>query len=368
MRRSIATADARLALHVPRAESLCGELGAAARPRAEIRQRKIEVKAAVNGWMSANLGEVRTALALGKPSQVGPSRWLVPLVVKRGRAVRTVGEVHLDDRLDVILAPRREALARAVHQAEKHGAACKEPRVRRSSGDFGFFHGDGIEGAANLADKSVDLLLTDPPYSISSAYACEKQIPRRLRTDGGDFIMPKGNFGTWDRDFNPRRWTDAVVPKVRGWAVVFCAQAQIGEYVEILRSHGFNAVGTIVWHKTNPVPFNTRFKPVNAWEAGVIGKRPGTKFHGRGTVHNVFTCKSPSPQNRIHPTQKPLGLFRELTQLFSQRGDLVLDPFAGSATTVCAALELRRKVIAFESDERHYMAACDRLSATQLSI
>lgn len=367
MRHAAATSDPQLALKVARAERVRDE-GRDEAGAAETRRWKIEVKAAVNDWMSANLGEIRTALALGKPSRVGPSRWSVPLVVKRGRSIRNVGEVLLDDRLEVILAPQGKALAQAVHQATKHGVAIMERNVRWSPGDSGLFYGDGIAGAASLADKSVDLLLTDPPYSISNAYTCEKQIPRRLRTNGGDFIMPKGDFGTWDRDFNPKSWTDVIVPKVRGWAVIFCAQAQIGEYVEILKSHGFNAVGTIVWHKTNPVPFNTRFKPVNAWEAGVIGKRPGTKFHGRGTVHNVFTYKSPSPQNRIHPTQKPLGLFRELTQLFSQPGDLILDPFAGSATTACAALELRRKVIAFESDERHYMAACERLSATQLSI
>lgn len=366
MRHATSTSDPQLALKVAQGKRVRHERHDEA-DAAETRQWKIGVKAAVNDWMSANLGEVRTALALGKPSRVGPSRWSVPLVVKRGRAIRNVGEVLLDDGLKVILAPQCEALAEAVHQATKRGVVNKERNVR-PAGDFGLFHGDGIEGAANLANKSVDLLLTDPPYSISNAYTCEKQIPRRLRTNGGDFIMPKGDFGTWDRDFNPKSWTDIVVPKVRGWAVVFCAQAQIGEYVEILKSHGFNAVGTIVWHKTNPVPFNTRFKPVNAWEAGVIGKRPGTKFYGSGTVHNVFTYKSPSPQNRIHPTQKPLGLIRELTRLFSQQGDLVLDPFAGSATTVCAALELRRKVIAFESDERHYMAACERLSATQLSI
>ena len=166
----------------------------------------------------------------------------------------------------------------------------------------------------------------------------------------------------------PATWTDAVIPKVGGWAVIFCAQAQIGEYEEILKSHGLNAVGTIVWHKTNPVPFNIRFKPVNAWEAGVIGKRPGTKFHGKGAVHNVFTYKSPSPQQRIHPTQKPLELFRELMRLFSSPNGLALDPFAGSATTVCAAIELGRRAIAFENDEDYYLAARKRVSAVQMPI
>ncbi len=330
----------------------------------------IRVKAAVNDWMSSNLDGVRTKLALGRPLQIGshPSLWMVPLVIKQGRKAHSVGEFHLDGGLKVIHAPEYHAIETAVQQVFRRTDSTETLEVRQSDDDFGLFYGDGIEGSSKLEDRSVDLLLTDPPYSISNAYTSEKQIPRRLRTNGGDFIMPKGDFGDWDKDFSPRAWTDAVIPKVGGWAVIFCAQAQIGEYEEILKSHGFNAVGTIVWHKTNPVPFNTRFKPVNAWEAGVIGKRPGTKFYGNGTVHNVFTYKSPSPQHRIHPTQKPLALFRELMRLFSSTNDLVLDPFAGSATTVCAAFELGRKVIAFENDKDHYLAARKRISAVQMPI
>ena len=333
-------------------------------------QHVLKVKAAVNDWMSANLDGVRTKLALGRPAETSDysTHWTVPLLIKQGRKVHFIGEFHLDDRLNVINAPEYQVIGTAVQQVLARRDSLMPLEARQSADDFGLFYGDGIEGSARLDDKSVDLLLTDPPYSISDAYVCEGQIPRRLRTDGGDFIMPKGDFGDWDKDFSPKSWTDVVIPKVRGWAVIFCAQAQIGEYEEILKSHRFNAIGTIVWHKTNPVPFNIRFKPVNAWEDGVIGKRPGTPFHGNGTVHNVFTYKSPSPQQRIHPTQKPLSLFRELMQMFSAPNELVLDPFAGSATTVCAALQLGRKVIAFENDEEHYLAARRRTSSVQMLI
>lgn len=333
-------------------------------------QQKLRVKAAVNKWMSDYLNSERSKLSLGNPDLTAtmPVKWIVALLVKNGRQTHRVGEVHLDDQLNVVHAPKPGTIAINIQSSIFQSKPQIELKKQQNPYDLGLFHGDGIGGSARLDDESVDLLLTDPPYSISNAYTCEKQIPRRLRTNGADFIMPKGDFGDWDRDFNPKAWTDVIIPKVRGWAVIFCAQAQIGEYDEILKKHGFNAVGTIVWHKTNPVPFNTRFKPVNAWEAGVIGKRPGAKFYGKGAVHNVFTYKSPSPQHRIHPTQKPLDLFRELTRLFSRRGDLVLDPFAGSATTVCAAFELKRKAIAFENNDEYYAAASRRVSAIQLAI
>jgi site-specific DNA-methyltransferase (adenine-specific) len=226
---------------------------------------------------------------------------------------------------------------------------------------YEFRLGDGVEGSKLLKNQSIDLLLTDPPYGISNPYVCETQISRRLRNDGSDFIMPKGSFGDWDNHVNPKAWTDAVLPKVGGWAVIFCAQAQIGEYCDILKQHKFVAVGPMVWQKTNPVPFNHKYKPVNAWEAIVIGKRPGTKFNGH-VVHNVFTCKSPSPQERIHPTQKPLPLLKEFVELFSGQGELVLDPFAGSATTVIAALEANRLVIAYEKDGEIYQQASNRIA------
>lgn len=179
--------------------------------------------------------------------------------------------------------------------------------------------------------------------------------------------MPSGDFGKWDHGFDPHEWTSVVLPKVGGWSVIFCAQAQIGEYSGILARHKFNSVGTLVWHKTNPVPFNHKYKPVNAWEAAVVGKRPGTKFNGK-TVHNVFTYKSPSPQHRIHPTQKPLGLIRELIGLFSNVGDTVLDPFAGSGTTVVAAREMNRKAVAYENNRAHYEAAVARIANRRLEL
>ena len=212
-----------------------------------------------------------------------------------------------------------------------------------------------------MSDRSIDLLLTDPPYGISRRYTCEAQVPRRLRKDGNDFIMPRGYFGKWDEAIDPHEWTSVVLPKVAGWAVTFCAQAQIGVYCDIFADHGFVAVGPMVWQKTNPVPFNHKYKPVNAWEAIVVGKRPSTPFNGE-MVHNVFVCKSPSPQQRIHPTQKPLPLAVKFVRLFSSAGDLVFDPFAGSATTVVAALQNDRHVAAYELEPALFVAAAQRIT------
>ena len=325
--------------------------------------RRLAMRAAVNAWIGQQFPEQhRTLLAHNQPRcDPETATWSVELVTKcNSGPPRSLGRLLMDDAAAILDAPD---IACVLAHLSAATASTPEPRTEAIHGEgWELCCGDGIAAAAQLEDGSVDLLLTDPPYGISRRYTCEGQIPRRLRSDGSDFIMPRGHFGDWDNAIDPEAWTAAVLPKIRGWAVTFCAQAQIGIYSDIFTAHGFVAVGPMVWQKTNPVPFNHQHKPINAWEALVVGKRPGTPFNGR-LVHNVFLHRSPSPQQRIHPTQKPLPLIAKFVDLFSQPGDLVLDPFAGSATTLVAASGARRSVIGHESDPAIFAAAAERLAA-----
>jgi DNA modification methylase len=326
--------------------------------------QKIKIKAAANDWISKNLPIDRKLIIHSAPEYNEVSRvWNIGLTTRNrnGRQV-TVGNLVVDNNACIVKAQAPQSISARISQlleGFQEPLAIFQDTVLDGEG-YEFRLDDGVECSKTLVDGTVDLLLTDPPYGISNSYTCENQVPRRLRKNGTDFIMPKGNFGDWDGAIEPREWANIVLPKVGGWAVIFCAQAQIGEYSDVLKSHKFNAVGTLVWHKTNPVPFNHRYKPINAWEALVVGKRPGTKFNG-SVVHNVFECKSPSPQQRIHPTQKPLPLIEEFIQLFSGEGDRVFDPFAGSATTVIAARRHGRRVLAYEKDPKIFRLACDRV-------
>ncbi|MXW41703.1 MAG: site-specific DNA-methyltransferase [Acidimicrobiia bacterium] len=72
--------------------------------------------------------------------------------------------------------------------------------------------------------------------------------------------------------------------------------------------------------------------------------------------------KSLSPQQRIHPTQKPVPLLSEFIDLFSNSGDLVLDPFAGSAATIVAAVDKQRRCLACESDPEIFDMAAKRIA------
>ena len=326
-------------------------------------EKKLKIRAAANEWISENFPTNRRHLLHSPPVfDEADGVWKTTLSTHNlnGHS-EEVGSLLIDDELRIVHSAEPAQVDQRLAALQRRD----EPQLPLFASFVGknyqFRFGDGIEAAKALPDKSIDLLLTDPPYGISKGYTSEKQVPRRLRKDGTDFIMPKGNFGEWDRAVSPRDWTSVVLPKVRGWFVTFCAQAQIGEYTQILTEYKFVAVGTLVWQKTNPVPFNHRYKPINAWEALVLGKRPGTKFNG-SVVHNVFVYKSPSPQQRIHTTQKPVELMERFVELFSDEGDFVYEPFAGSATTVIAASGMGRKVLAYENDPQIYQSACERLA------
>ncbi len=323
----------------------------------------IEIRAAVNKWLMANFTTHREYLCHRRPLRDPESGgWLVKLATKhvKGRTIH-LGTLALDESGAVVRADDPARIAREMDRMLLSEIENKRFDDRIDGPGYRFSKGDGVEAAKRLAKGSVDLLLTDPPYGISTPYGCESQIPRRLRTNGRDFIMPKGNFGDWDKEIDPKTWLDIVLSRVSGWVVSFCAQAQIGAYQDCLRAHRFVAIGTLVWQKTNPVPFNAKHKPVNAWEAVVVGKRPGAEFYGDGVVHNVFKHQSPSPQIRIHPTQKPIGLLYRFVEMFSARGDTVFDPFAGSGSTLIAAVRAERKAIGYEACEKIYQAACERI-------
>ena len=220
-------------------------------------------------------------------------------------------------------------MGRAVANAKPGGANAGKEYPEFDHILYGLHRADGIAGAGGLDDRSVDLLLADPPRS-------GRGIP--------DIV----------------EWTDAILPKVRGWCVIFCGQRQIGLHNTILKRHGFNAVGPIVWHRTDQLSAGGRQRLLDMWEAAVVGKRPGTKFNGR-SVHNVFEYRSVPSGQRIHPDQKPFQLIERLIGLFTDKGDTILDPFAGSATTLLVAEWMSRKCMSFEIDQSCYMKAVVRL-------
>jgi DNA modification methylase len=166
------------------------------------------------------------------------------------------------------------------------------------------------------------------------------------------------SFGSVDELVEPV--CNVSVPIVDKWFVSFCIAEGVQHWRGALQAAGARYKRAMVWIKPDAMPqFNGQGPGighemmVSAW----CGKGHSS-WNGGGRVGNFFHTKE---RDRVHDTQKPLPLMRELVSLFSDPDDLVLDPFMGSATTGQACLELGRKFIGVEKDEKVFDIACKRL-------
>ena len=124
----------------------------------------------------------------------------------------------------------------------------------------------------------------------------------------------------------------------------------------------FRQIRFIEWVKTNPVPINSKINYLtNAREIAVVAvKESKATFHSEydNGIYRYPICHD---RGRFHPTQKPLALIEELVVKHSNEGDVVLDCFAGSATTAVAAYNQDRNFIGCELSKEYYKKSIKRL-------
>lgn len=154
------------------------------------------------------------------------------------------------------------------------------------------------------------------------------------------------------------------VLKPSGTLICFYDLWKITNLKGYFNNAGFKQLRFIEWIKTNPVPINSKINYLtNAREIAVVGvKKNRPVFHSEydNGVYKYLICHD---KNRFHPTQKPLELIEALIYKHSNENDIVLDCFAGSATTAVAAYNLNRKFIGCELDKTYYNKSIDRLNS-----
>lgn len=241
------------------------------------------------------------------------------------------------------------------------------------------YHGDSdgtLTGTAlltHLADGQVDAIVTDPPYNVSPRNGRDGTTHGTLKRKDGTSRKVQRDFGKWDRDWNPDSFLAHTRRLLRpgGSLIAFTSEFLIGDYV----GSGLNHRNLIYWRKSNPTP---AFKQlyVRAIEMAVWQVQHGKPWvwNGGGYVSNVYDGKvvagfaCANGESREHPTQKPLWLMRALIEQHTDVDALVVDPFAGSGTTLVAARFLGRRAIGFEADEAYCEAAARRLSHDVLTF
>lgn len=228
---------------------------------------------------------------------------------------------------------------------------------------------DPQTGMASLGEKSVAHVITDPPYS--------RDLYTRMRTNRGAGFRSYGQRYSSTEFVNQAALAslaigaiddilDDVAREVKRvtarWIVVF-------HDIEIAprwrAGMGDSYLRTGIWLKPDAMPQVTGDRPAQAFEAMTIAHRAGRKHWNAGGKQGVWICGTCKGYDRPdHPCPKPLSLMQALVRDFTDPGDLILDPFAGSGTTGVAALSMGRRFIGWEKDPKYHDIACRRLART----
>jgi len=207
--------------------------------------------------------------------------------------------------------------------------------------------GDCLPWLATLPDRCAAHVITDPPYDE--------------RTHASAMCGTSGFGVSFGALSDPAALASTLVRLADRWCLAFCAVESLGAYAS---GAGDAWVRAGIWDKINPTPQLTGDRPGQAVEAIAIMHRRGRKRWNRGGGAAIWRFASPRGADRPdHPTPKPVDLMAALISDFTDPGDVILDPFAGSGTTGVAALRLGRRFIGCELDPKYHAIACERLTA-----
>lgn len=226
--------------------------------------------------------------------------------------------------------------------------------------------GDCIPWLESLGDASVDVTIADPPYS-------EHVHAKSLTTKGQDKKRRRSDPIRRDLGFQPltpslrRDFAIEVARVTKRWVLIFSDEENIGAWRYDLQGAGLEVIRVCPWIKPNGAPQMTGDRPGSAWEPIVVahrsrGGKPVAK-HWNGGGHKGYFVHNLPKEQRVHQTEKPVSLMLELVHLFSDRGELVADPFAGAATTGVACIRLGRRFLGAELDASIADIATRRLAA-----
>lgn len=238
-------------------------------------------------------------------------------------------------------------------------------------------HHDNFQNYKLYNVPKAQLVIADIPYNLGiNAYASSPQWYNDGDNKNGESNKAKKAFFNGDGDFKIAEYMHFCSkllkkePKEKGSAgamIVFCAFEQMQTVIEYGKKYGFEKSYPLVFCKNfSPQVLKANMKIVGATEYAVVLYRDKLpKFrnkdeNGKGhMVFNWFEWKKDNPKEypKLHPTQKPISVLKRLIEVFTDEGDVVIDPVAGSGSTLVAAMELNRKAYGFEISREFYPKA-----------
>ncbi len=228
----------------------------------------------------------------------------------------------------------------------------------------------------------AQLIIADPPYNLGvNAYASNPAWYVDGDNKNGESELAGKEFFDTDKNFKPAEFmhfcSQMLVkePKESGKApcmILFCAFEQLHYYIELGERYGFKHYIPLVFRKKfSAQVLKANMKVVGNCEYGLILYRDKLpKFNNDGQmVFNCFEWPSDNDTPKVHPTQKPVKLLERLVEIFTDKNDVVIDPCAGSGSTLLAAANLDRRAYGFEIKKNFFKAAKEKvLTQVQKSL
>lgn len=204
-------------------------------------------------------------------------------------------------------------------------------------------NGDCYKLLKDIPDKSIDLVITDPPY--------------RIHADSGGGIhnnrdwLKKVHDSNLD-EFEPILFLSEIQRVLKTFnAYIFCSKDLLTDYISFANGNNYNW-DLLIMGKNNPIPTKNN-KYLSDIEYIIYIREKGACFNnlkGKENFHKYKKIKmiNVRPSQYGHPTEKPVSIIKDFIEISSNENDIILDPFSGSGTTVLACRDLKRQFIAFE--------------------
>jgi site-specific DNA-methyltransferase (adenine-specific) len=224
-----------------------------------------------------------------------------------------------------------------------------------------------------LQDESIAHMITDPPYSARVHANATQHAPKGANVMAGeDSLAKRMDLGFGCLSAAVRRTVAREAARlVTRWSMAFSDEDSMHLWRRSFEAVGLQSIRSMFWIRRGGAPQFTGDRPAVAVEAiTLVHPRGRKKWNGGGKagLYDFPIVPNRSSDPRLHTTQKPLELMLALVEDFTNPGDLILDPFAGSGTTGVAALRLGRRVILIERDAGHAQVCRERLAAEQQDI
>lgn len=255
---------------------------------------------------------------------------------------------------------------------------------------------DNFQNYKRYNIPKAQLVIADIPYNLGvNAYASSTEWYINGDNKNGESKKAGKSFFNTDNNFKIAEYMHFCSkllikePKEKGKApamIVFCSFEQIPTVVEYGRKYGFiNNYPLFFIKNYSAQVLKANMKIVGATEHAVVlyrDKLPkfnngrkideltGKPIRGTGKmIFNWFEWKKDSKDiPKIHPTQKPINVLKQLIEIFTDEGDIVIDPVAGSGSTLRACKELNRSCYGFEIDRNFYKRAKEEMLAESLQL